>query len=309
MFESGKSIGPYTLVKRLGRGGFGEVWLAERRTQLLTTKVAVKLPLAQQVDLEAVKGEAVLWEQASGHPNVLPIIEANIYGGQVIIVSEFAPGGSLADHLSQQGRLLAADAVEMTCGILDGLEYLHSRKIIHRDLKPANVLLQGKTPRLADFGISRILQSTSMDYSLNMAGTPPYMAPEAFDGKRNVQTDIWSAGVMLYQLLTGCLPFPQQDLVSLIKAVRAGRPGPLPDAVSKPVKDILDQALRVDTARRYKSAARLRDELRSADTAPMGQESTIRIPEMIFTEISPDEWGYRPRNKAFNFLRSIFREK
>jgi len=86
-FREGSQIGIYTLVRKLGSGGFGEVWLADRRTALLTTKVAVKLPLEEQVDLTAVRQEATLWEQASGHPNVLPIIEADIHDGQVIIVS------------------------------------------------------------------------------------------------------------------------------------------------------------------------------------------------------------------------------
>ena len=95
MFREGLQIGPYTLVSRLGRGGFGEVWLAERRTKYVTTKVAVKLPLADQIDHEAIRQEATLWEQASGHPNVLPIIDADEYDGQVIIVSEFATDGSL----------------------------------------------------------------------------------------------------------------------------------------------------------------------------------------------------------------------
>ena len=88
MFHNGQVIGLYTLIERIGRGGFGEVWLAERRTSLLTTKVAIKLPLDEQIELDAIKQEAMLWEQASGHANVLPIIEANIYEDQIVIVSE-----------------------------------------------------------------------------------------------------------------------------------------------------------------------------------------------------------------------------
>ena len=76
MFSEGAQIGPYHLIRKIGRGGFGEVWLAERRTKFVTTKVALKLPLEKAVDTEAIKQETVLWEQASGHPNVLPIIEA-----------------------------------------------------------------------------------------------------------------------------------------------------------------------------------------------------------------------------------------
>ncbi len=102
-------------------------------------------------------------------------------------------------------------AIETTVKILDGLEFLHSRNIIHRDLKPANILLQGDTPRLADFGISRALRTTASSQSSNVSGTFAYMSPEGFDGKRSVQTDVWSVGVNLYQFLTGTLPFPQKE--------------------------------------------------------------------------------------------------
>lgn len=190
MFQEGQSIGPYQLLNFIGRGGFGEVWLAERRTKFVTTRVAIKLPLDDQIDHEAIKQEATLWERASGHPNILPIIDADEYDGQIVIVSEYAPEGSLADWLQQNGRMPAQKAIETTIQILDGLEFLHARNIIHRDLKPANILLQGTIPRLADFGISRALRTTASSQSNNVSGTFAYMSPEGFDGKRSVQTDV-----------------------------------------------------------------------------------------------------------------------
>lgn len=187
--RSGDQIGPYTLIKKLGRGEFGVVWLSERRTTLATTRVALKIPLNVDIDLKAIKLEANIWVRASGHPNVLPIIEANIYDGQVIIASEYAADGSLEAYLKQYNNKAPSVevAVEIISGVLAGLEHLHARNIIHRDLKPANILFQGTTPRLTDFGISRILESTRQT-STGLAGTPAYMAPEAFEGKRNVQT-------------------------------------------------------------------------------------------------------------------------
>ena len=262
MFREDSQIGPYTLIRKLGRGGFGEVWLAERRTKFVTTKVAVKLPLDEQIDHETIKQEATLWEQASGHPNILPIIDADEYDGQVVIVSEFAPDGSLDEWLKTHGKMPVEQAIETTIKILDGLEFLHSRHIIHRDLKPANILLQGNTPRLADFGISRALRTTASSQSSNVSGTFAYMSPEGFDGKRSVQTDIWSVGVNLYQFLTGELPFPQKEPSALIAAIMMREFEPLPDPISQSVKDIVVKSLAKLPENRYTVANKMREDLK-----------------------------------------------
>lgn len=259
MFRAGQQIGSYTLVQKIGRGGFGEVWLAERRAKFVTTKVAVKLPLEEQVDTDAIRQEAVLWEQASGHPNVLPIIDADEYDGQIVIVSEYAPEGSLDEVLKKENALPIRKAVELTVGVLSGLEFLHSRKIIHRDIKPANVLLQGDTPRLADFGISRVMRTTSQ--SATLTGTPSYMAPEAFDRKRSVQTDVWSVGVILYQMLKGELPFPQENLTDLLGAIVRNEPEPLPASVPSALERIVMKALAKEQNHRYQSAIEMREDL------------------------------------------------
>lgn len=260
MFRAGQQIGIYTLINRLGRGGFGEVWLAERRAKFVTTKVAVKLPHDEQVDHDAIKQEAVLWELASGHPNVLPIIEADDYDGQVVIVSEYAPDGSLEDLLNKSGGSLPLrQAVEMTIGILSGLEFLHSRNIIHRDLKPANILLQGDTPRLADFGISRAMKTTSV--SVSVAGTPIYMSPEAFDRKRNVQTDVWAVGIILFQMLAGKFPFPIGDVSEIIAAIVMREAEVLPDKFPPKLQQIVKKALAKQTVVRYQTAREMRDDL------------------------------------------------
>ena len=262
MFKDGQQIGPYTLIRKLGRGGFGEVWLAERRAKFVTTKVAVKLPHDEQIDHETIKQEATLWEQASGHPNILPIIDADEYDGQVVIVSEFAPDGSLDEWLKTHGKMPVEQAIETTIKILDGLEFLHSRNIIHRDLKPANILLQGNTPRLADFGISRALRTTASSQSSNVSGTFAYMSPEGFDGKRSEQTDIWSVGVNLYQFLTGELPFPQKEPSALIAAIMMRDFEPLPDSIPLNLRNVIAKALTKQPEDRYSVASGMREDLR-----------------------------------------------
>jgi len=260
-----RKLGPYTLVSKIGVGGFGVVWLAEKRTAIATTQFALKLPRGEDIDLEAFKQEAAIWIQASGHPNVLPLIDADIYDDQVVIVSEYVSDGSLAGWLKQHGG--KAPTAEATCeimgGVLAGLAHLHARRIIHRDLKPENILLQRETPRLADFGIARLLKSSS--HSANISGTLAYMAPEAFDGKRNEQTDAWSVGVIFYELLAGRLPYDQPDIPSFIGAIMRHDPPPLPDSVPEVLRHIVTKALQRDPAHRYSSAVEMRRDLREAE--------------------------------------------
>ncbi len=268
MFHSNDRIGPYTLVRVLGKGGFGEVWLAEKRGQFATTKFALKLPLQENVDTNAIEQEASVWVQASGHPNILPIIEADAYDGQIVIVSEYAPDGSLADWLKGHGGKAPSltAAIKMMDGILAGLEHLHARRIIHRDLKPANILLQGDTPRLADFGISRVLKTTQS--TMSFAGTPLFMAPEAWRGKRNEQTDLWSAGVVLYHLLSGSYPFAGDDLYALIDAIRTDEALPLPASIPEPVRQVVANALKKDTSERLPTISAMRQALQEAMQPP-----------------------------------------
>ncbi|MBI4852821.1 MAG: serine/threonine protein kinase [Acidobacteria bacterium] len=262
MARIGDLIGPYTLISKLGSGAYGIVWLAERRTAITTTQVAVKIPLNDDFDIEVIKQEANLWVQASGHPNVLPIIEANIYDDQVVIVSEYAPDGSLSTKLKEQTYISLEMAVEMACGILAGLDHLHSREIIHRDLKPDNILLQGNIPRLADFGIARILRSNTQ--SSMVAGTPAYMSPESFFGRHNLQGDIWATAVILYRLLAGKMPFPQTNLPQLMRAIIEQNPNPLPKSVPMEIKEVLNKAFEKNPSRRYQSAAEMRKALKQA---------------------------------------------
>ena len=249
-------IGPYQLIKKIGKGGFGEVWLAKNVTALVSRnpQVALKIPHDEDVDLDAIKQEAAIWLAATGHDNVLPFIEANVYGDQVVIVSEYAPDGSLHGWLKPHGGRAPSTemAIELIGGILNGLAHLHARNIIHRDLKPDNILLQGTTPRITDFGISRIFKTTTK--RTQVVGTPVYMAPEAFDGERNQQTDVWSVGVMLYQLLAGRLPFKGETYEEVKNVVLAKPPHPMPESVPLWLQRVVTKAIEKKPEARYKTA-------------------------------------------------------
>ena len=260
MFRAGDQIGSYFLIQKIGRGAFGEVWLAEEKTAISTHKVALKLPNEEDIDLEAIRQEASVWESVKGHPNILPIIKADNVDGQIYIASEYAPDGSLNKWLKKyDGKAPTTEiAVKMIQGILSGLEHLHSKGVIHRDLKPENILLQSDTPRIADFGIARLMQATSN--STQATGTPAYMAPECFYAVRSVQTDIWAVGIIFHLLLTGKLPFLQPDAVSIMNAILNSEPQ-IQNDISPKYREIIEKALRKDVTQRYLSVAEMQEDL------------------------------------------------
>ncbi len=259
MLRANDQIGQYTLIRQLGRGAFGVVWLAERRGQLATTQVAIKLSIDEEPDIEEIQKESRLWANLGKHPNILPIIEADIIEGFVVVVSEYAPEGSLELWLKQHhgGAPNIETALRMMLGILSGLDHLHSKGVVHRDLKPGNILLEGSNPRLADFGLARMMKASVQ--TMGIAGTPPYMSPEAFDGQRSVQTDIWAAGVIFYQLLTGSMPFSEPTWPALMKSISINEPKTLPEALPVLIKEIVLKALQKDPLHRFASAKEMKE--------------------------------------------------
>ncbi len=289
MFRIGDQIGSYFLIQKIGRGAFGEVWLAEEKTAISTHKVALKLPNEEDIDLEAIRQEAIVWESVKGHPNILPIIKADNLDGQIYIASEYAPDGSLSKWLKKYGGKAPTTeiAVKMIQGILSGLEHLHSKGVIHRDLKPENILLQSDTPRIADFGIARLMQATSN--TAQATGTPSYMAPECFHGIRSVQSDIWAVGVIFHLLLTGKLPFPQPDQISVMNAILNNEPQ-IQNYLPENLQAILQKALKKDTIHRYQSALGMKNDLNFVKKTLTEEENSSFRPAILFSlESEPKE--------------------
>lgn len=262
MLEKGEKVGDYTLVRFLGRGQFGEVWLAEKQLGIGKKRVRHALKflfdLGDEVNLKSAEAEIDTWIEASGHPNVMSVLDMLIYKDVVVLVSEFAEGGSLHGWLRKYGgKAPSSDqALEMMLGILKGVGHLHSRKIVHRDLKPENILIQGDYPRIADFGVSRIVSSAAM--STKAMGSPSYMSPESFDGSKSPQTDIWSAGVILQEMLTGAHPYRSESIYGLVASIQRDEPEPLPAHIPSELRQVVDTALQRDLGKRFQTVQDMR---------------------------------------------------
>ncbi|MEO6589972.1 MAG: bifunctional serine/threonine-protein kinase/formylglycine-generating enzyme family protein [Pyrinomonadaceae bacterium] len=268
MLGKGDAVGDYKLVKFLGRGQFGEVWLAEKKLRLSTRSVnhALKfLPSpSDESSIKSVEDEVDTWIEAGSHPNVMSVIDMLALDEHIVIISDFAEGGSLGNWLKSNGGKAPTDeaALEMMIGILRGIEHLHARNIVHRDLKPDNILLQGNFPRITDFGISRIVSGGTL--KTKAIGSPAYMSPEAFNGSKSPQTDIWSAGVILYEMLTGGQPFEDEALWLLMRKIQDEEPKPLPEDVKPELRAVVEHALQKDVQKRFQTATEMRQAVERA---------------------------------------------
>ena len=172
----------------------GEVYLAddEQTHQQVAIKILARQLTTHPESLERFRREAKTLRQLD-HPNIVKFIDAFEHEKQYVIVMEYMPSGSLHDLL-KQGRLSVERAREIALGLCDALIRSHQLNIIHRDIKPENVLLdENGTPKLADFGVARLSEGTRMTRTGTQVGTPYYMSPEAWEGKKlDAQADIWS---------------------------------------------------------------------------------------------------------------------
>ena len=215
-----QTVGNYRLVEKLGEGGVGTVYLGV--DVMLERKVAIKMLLpeiaSQQDIVERFRAEAVTLARLN-HPSIATLFNFFCEGNQYYMVMEYVPGRTLETVIREMGALRVDLAVAVMSKALDGIEHAHELGVLHRDLKPANIMLMDSGGvKVMDFGIARLLGAARMTRSGRIVGTLEYLAPERVRGQEgDLRSDLYSMGIVLYEMLTGRLPFTSDSDYDLMR--------------------------------------------------------------------------------------------
>jgi serine/threonine protein kinase len=295
---AGKTLGKVLIHELIARGGMAEVYTGTHES---FGRVAVKVMrglLERDSDqLARFHREAEVIEDLR-HPNVVQMFDYAIVDESPYLVMEYIPGPSLAAYLKRlhdkEQRLPIGMVAQILKSIASALDYAHMKGLVHRDIKPANVLLRSQTepveldkplpadvePILTDFGLVRLLDSTMLTTAGSVSGTPTYMSPEQARGEKvDKRTDIYSLGIVLYEMLAGTVPF-QADTTFGMLMKHINEPPPPIRGISPDLQALLDRALAKNPALRYESAGDLADEFMALFNGQTISPGTLHIAEM-----------------------------
>ncbi|OGF63588.1 MAG: hypothetical protein A2Y62_06605 [Candidatus Fischerbacteria bacterium RBG_13_37_8] len=276
----GQKLGKYEIVDSLGSGGFASVYKAI--DTWLGKTVAIKIPHQQTDDIDKLLIEPRLLAKLE-HENIVKLYSAEKQDNIFFIVMEYVDGHSLEDILIEKGRLLLEESIIIIKQVASGVDYAHLQNIIHRDLRPANVLIEkGKQIRIADFGISKLLEN--VHFAKTIIGTPPYMAPEHFEGKTVFASDIYSMGVIFYEMLTGTVPFYDPNPNILRKRLLEERltpPRVHNPSIPQRINDIIEKCLKKNVSERYQRAGDLLTDLEICVSGSSMQKEIAEIRKRI----------------------------
>jgi serine/threonine protein kinase len=298
--------GRYVLASRIAGGGMGEVWRGT--DSVLERPVAIKLLRTNLTDdPEFVARFRIEARNAAklSHGNIAQVYDYGEDDGTAFLVLELVDGDPLSKMIAQTAPMQEADAVHLLVQAANALHAAHAKGIVHRDVKPANIVVDDESiAKLTDFGIARALDASSMTRAGEVMGTPQYLAPEAAMGKEaTAQSDLYSLGVVAFQMLVGHLPFQADTAVGFALA-HVQQPVPtLPTSVSEPLRQVVHATLAKDPDARPHGAVELAEQLQTAIGAPplpTHRISPVRVahlPESAPTTPVP-ETESRPQQQA-----------
>ena len=263
MIFRGQTLGKYRIIEPLGSGGFGTVYLAE--DTWIDKRVAIKVPHRQGLDFGELLREPRLLASLN-HPNIVTVITAEKQDNVFFIVMEYVPGETLETIIVNRGALELTTALDYTCQVANAVEHAHKQGVIHRDLRPANVFVTDRgLLKVGDFGTSRFLEIAA--HGTTVIGSPPYMAPEQFEGRAVFASDLYSLGITMYQMLTGVLPYEMpapSDFERLKRGELVSPPRLKNPSIPRAIDDIVMHALAPEVGSRYQRAEDLMNDLLSA---------------------------------------------
>ena len=271
-----QNLGKYQIIDRLGAGGFGSVYLAQDR--LLNRKVALKVPHHQSDEQGLLLEPRIM--AALKHPHIVELITVEKKDDTFFMVLEYVEGESLDKLIRRERTVAPARTLEIATDVCSAIAFAHARQVIHRDLRPANIIITREgVAKVTDFGTSRFLEMQRDGFARTRIGSPPYMAPEHFRGRAVFQSDLWSLGITLYEMLTGTVPFYDADPVKIAQSFQNSPVVPphlRNAAVPKALSEVVMKALAVNLGDRYLSAQEFLKALRglkegmARETRPVG---------------------------------------
>ncbi|MCL2688306.1 MAG: protein kinase [Chitinispirillia bacterium] len=274
-------IGKYRISGKLGKGGMGDIYKAVQEP--LNRNVALKvLPLQLSRDEEFSKRFEIEAQAISKmeHQNIVSIYEYGEADGYRFIAMQLVDGMDLGTYINETRVISVPEIIDFAKQICRGLRYAHNLNIIHRDIKPSNVLLdKNKVIHISDFGIAKISSSSGITMTGSAVGTPEYMSPEQAQGKKlDAQTDIYSLGILMYEMLTRKPPFTANN--SMAVAYKQVHEQPIPPSVKrkdtpKRLELIILKSLKKEKHDRYESVEELLEHLDSVDPAELVERDTV----------------------------------